>query len=414
MKVKHEANFATLAIHAAYDAKQHQGALTPPVHISSTYAFESVEQGGAAFQGENDRYIYARLGSPSQHILEQRLAALEQAEAALATASGMGAITATLWSMVKPGDEIIADLSLYGCTFSFLEHGLKTFGVKISYVDLTEPENLKHHISSQTKLVYSESPSNPNMRLIDIAALAEITGQYDCKLMIDNTYCTPYLQNPIVLGADLVVHSATKYLGGHGDLIAGFVAGSQEDMDRIRMFGLKDMTGAVISGFDVSLLLRGLKTLHVRMDRHCENAQKVAAYLAQSPHVKNTYYPGLTDFPQQPLASKQMRQAGGMIALELNGTKEQSAQFVNQLQMIMCAVSLGDAETLIQHPASMTHSTYTEDELSAHLISPTLIRLSVGLEHVDDIIADLHQALESVFSAASGNCFSPSGLAILA
>jgi methionine-gamma-lyase len=410
MKSNHEVHFATLAIHAGYNANDHQGALTPPIYTSSTYAFDTVEQGGAAFQGENDRFIYARLGSPSQQILEQRLAQLEQAEAALATASGMGAITATMWSMVKPGDEIIADLSLYGCTFSFLEHGLKSFGIKITFLNLSDPQNLAKHISKQTRLVYSETPSNPNMRLIDIEALAAITKKHDCKLMIDNTYCTPYLQNPLTLGADLVVHSATKYLGGHGDLIAGFVAGSKEDIDHIRMFGLKDMTGAVISGFDVALLLRGIKTLHVRMDRHCENAQKVAEYLTQSKHVKHTFYPGLDNFPQQQLAKKQMRQSGGMIAFELLANREQSAQFVNQLKMILCAVSLGDAETLIQHPASMTHSTYTEEELLAHLISPTLIRLSVGLEYVDDIIADLDQAFESVFSSG----FSNKGLAISA
>ncbi len=413
MKTKSEAHFATQAIHAGYKVKQGQGSLTPPIHISSTYAFDTVEQGADAFQGENDRFIYARLGSPSQQILEQRLSLLEQAEAALATASGMGAISATMWSLVKPGDEIIADLSLYGCTFSYLEHGLKSFGVKITYLNLSNPKNLTDHISEQTKLVYSETPSNPNMRLIDIKALSEITNQYDCKLMIDNTYCTPYLQNPLVLGADLVVHSATKYLGGHGDLIAGFVAGSQDDIDHIRMFGLKDMTGAVISGFDVSLLLRGLKTLHVRMDRHCENAKKVADFLHQSSYVKNTFYPGLENFPQRTLAAKQMRNTGGMIAFELNANREQSAQFVNNLKMILCAVSLGDAETLIQHPASMTHSTYTEEELLAHLISPTLIRLSVGLEHVEDIIADLNQAFQSVFSASADD-FPDKGLAISA
>lgn len=414
MNKRHKDHFATQAIHAGYHAKHHQGSLTPPIHISSTYAFDSVEQGGAAFQGENDRFIYARLGSPSQQVLEQRFAELEQAEAALATASGMGAITSAMWSLVKPGDEIIADLSLYGCTFSYLEHGLKQFGIKVTYVNLTDPKNLAKHLSNKTKLVYSETPSNPNMRLIDIEALAQITSQYDCKLMIDNTYCTPYLQNPLQLGADLVVHSATKYLGGHGDLIAGFVAGCQEDIDHIRMFGLKDMTGSVISGFDVALLLRGIKSLHVRMDRHCENAQKVAEFLSQSPHVKHTFYPGLDDFPQKQLAEKQMRKAGGMLAFELNASREQSAQFVNALNMILCAVSLGDAETLIQHPASMTHSTYTEEELLKHLISPTLIRLSVGLEHIDDIIADLAQAFESVFSGGSGNGFSNKGLAISA
>lgn len=414
MKTPDNSHFATQAIHAGYDAKQHQGALTPAIHVSSTYAFDTVEQGGAAFQGENERFIYARLGSPSQQILEHRLAHLEQAESALATASGMGAITATMWSLVKPGDEIIADLSLYGCTFSFLEHGLKSFGIQVTFLNLTDPEILSQHITHKTKLVYSETPSNPNMRLIDISALSEITKKHDCKLMIDNTYCTPYLQNPLKLGADLVVHSATKYLGGHGDLIAGFVAGSKEDIDHIRMFGLKDMTGAVISGFDVSLLLRGLKTLHVRMDRHCENAQKVAEFLLQSPHVKHTYYPGLDTFPQKTLAKKQMRNSGGMIAFELNASRKQSAQFVNQLKMILCAVSLGDAETLIQHPASMTHSTYTEEQLLEHLISPTLIRLSVGLEHIDDIIADLNQALESVFSSGSVTCLSAKGLSISA
>ena len=344
--------------------------------------------------------------------MEQRLATLEQAEAALVTASGMGAITATLWSLVKPGDEIIADLSLYGCTFSFLEHGLKSFGIQITYLNLSDTENLAANISTRTRVVYSETPSNPNMRLVDIQALAEITRQYDCKLMIDNTYCTPYLQNPLVLGADLVVHSATKYLGGHGDLIAGCVAGTQEDIDHIRLYGIKDMTGAVISGFDVALLLRGIKTLHVRMDRHVENAQQVAAYLQASKYVKRTHYPGLDDFPQKQLAKRQMRQAGGMIAFELEATREQSAQFVNALKMILCAVSLGDAETLIQHPASMTHSTYTEEELLAHLISPNLIRLSIGLEHIDDIVADLDQAFESVFSSTGSG--TSGGLAISA
>ena len=411
MKTTDHRHFATRAIHTGYQPHDHHGALNPPIYNSSTYAFNTVEQGGQAFQGENDHFIYARLGSPSQQLLETRLAELEQAEAALATASGMGAITAAIWSLVKPGDEIIADLSLYGCTFSYLEHGLKPFGIQVTYLNLSDPDNLSRHISDKTRLVYSETPSNPNMRLVDIAALAEITSGHDCKLMIDNTYCTPYLQNPLTLGADLVVHSATKYLGGHGDLIAGFVAGKQEDIDQIRMFGLKDMTGAVISGFDVALLLRGIKTLHVRMDRHVENAHQVARYLQDSPHVKNTFYPGLDDFPQQQLAMRQMRQAGGMIAFELNADREQSAAFVNALKMILCAVSLGDAETLIQHPASMTHSTYTEEELLAHLISPNLIRISVGLEHIDDIIADLDQAFGSVFS---GNGFSNNGLAISA
>ncbi|MCX7544197.1 methionine gamma-lyase [Marinicella gelatinilytica] len=402
MKNKH-LHFATRTIHAGYDPHQNHGALTPPIHTSSTFAFNTVEQGGDAFAGENDHYIYSRLGTPSQQQLEQRLADLEGSEAALVTASGMGAITSAIWSLVQAGDEIIADKSLYGCTFSFFEHGLKKFGVTVNYMDLSKPQFLTEHITKRTKLVYTESPSNPNMRLVDIAAVADITRQHGIKFMVDNTFCTPYLQNPISLGAHIVVHSATKYLGGHGDLIAGVVAGSAEDLLHIRQFGLKDMTGAVISGHDVALLMRGLKTLHVRMDRHCENAQKVAEYLNESPYIKQVDYPGLNGFSQAELAKKQMRQPGGMLAFELQGDRAQAAAFVNQLQLILCAVSLGDTESLIQHPASMTHSTYTEEELIAHLISPTLLRLSVGLEHIDDIIADIDQALESVFNGGSGN-----------
>ncbi len=409
MKSK-QLHFATRTVHAGYNPLEHDGALTPPMHTSSTFAFENVQQGGNAFAGDNDRYIYSRLGTPSQQQLEQRLASLEGAEAALVTSSGMGAITSTLWSLVEPGDNIIADKSLYGCTFSFFEHGLKKFGITVNYVDLSKPHFLNEHLTDKTKLVYTESPSNPNMRLVDIAAVAKITRQYGIKFIVDNTFCTPYLQNPLALGADIVLHSATKYLGGHGDLIAGVVAGSAEDLLHIRQYGLKDMTGAVISGHDVALLMRGLKTLHVRMDRHCENAQIVSEYLNNNPFVKQVFYPGLANFPQAELAQQQMRQPGGMIAFELNGSREQAAAFVNQLELILCAVSLGDTESLIQHPASMTHSTYTEEQLIAHLISPSLLRLSVGIEHVDDIIADLDQALESVFNGGSGN----SGLSALA
>ncbi len=387
------AKFQTRAIHFGYDAKEFHGSLNPPLYMTSTFAFDNVQQGSDAFEGENSHYIYSRLGTPSQALLEQRMASLEGGEAALATASGMGAITSTLWSLVQPGDEVIADITLYGCTFSFLEHGLKKFGVQITYCDLTKAENLSKAISDKTKVVFAETPANPNMRLINIKALAEITKNTEAKLVIDNTYCTPYLQRPLEHGADLVVHSATKYLGGHGDLIAGFVIGDAETLETVRYFGLKDMTGAVISAMDISLILRGLKTLHVRMDRHCENAKKIATYLHNHEKISTVYFPGLPDFEYHDLAKSQMDQFGGMIAFEVKGDRQTGAQLINQLEMILCAVSLGDTETLIQHPASMTHSTYSEEELEAHLISPTLIRLSVGLEDVGDIIADLEQSL---------------------
>jgi len=388
--------FQTRAIHHAYDAKQFHGSLNPPLYMTSTFAFDSVAQGAEAFEGVNSHFIYGRLGTPTQSLLEQRMANLEAGQAALATASGMGAITSTLWSLLQPGDEVIADITLYGCTFSFLQHGLKKFGVTIRYCDLSNSENLSCALSKQTKVVFAETPANPNMRLIDIKALAKILQKSDAKLVIDNTYCTPYLQRPLQLGADIVVHSATKYLGGHGDLLAGFVIGDTETLELIRYFGLKDMTGAVISAMDIALLLRGLKTLHVRMDRHCSNALKVAEFLQKQAQVKTVYYPGLPDFKDFDLAKKQMDQSGGMIAFELNGDKKTGESFVNQLKLILCAVSLGDTESLIQHPASMTHSTYTEEELAEHLISPSLLRLSVGLEDVDDIIADLHQALMNI------------------
>jgi methionine-gamma-lyase len=386
------AKFQTRAIHFGYDPKQFHGSLNPPVYMTSTFAFDSVEQGGDAFQGENNHYIYSRLGTPTQTLLEERIANLEDGEAALATASGMGAITSAFWSLVEPGDEIIADVTLYGCTFSFLEHGLKKFGIQVTFCDLSDPQQLKKLISDKTKVVYAETPANPNMRMIDISALAKITKNSSAKLMIDNTYCTPYLQRPLQMGADIVVHSATKYLGGHGDLIAGFVISDAETMEKIRYFGLKDMTGSVISAMDISLILRGLKTLHVRMDRHCSNAMKVAEYLDNHDLVSQVFYPGLPDFEFYDLAQKQMSQPGGMIAFEVKGDKQTGADFVNQLNMILCAVSLGDTETLIQHPASMTHSTYAPEELAKHLISPTLLRLSVGLEDVNDIIGDLDQS----------------------
>lgn len=392
--------FQTRAIHYGYDAKQFHGSLNPPLYMTSTFAFDNVKQGADAFEGENQHYIYSRLGTPSQSLLENRMANLENGEAALATASGMGAITSTFWSLVEPGDEIIADTTLYGCTFSFLEHGLKKFGIKIHFCDLTDSSNLRKLITNKTKVVFAESPANPNMRLIDIKKLASITKNTEAKLIIDNTYCTPYLQRPLELGADLVVHSATKYLGGHGDLIAGFVVGDAETLEIIRYYGLKDMTGSVISAMDIALVLRGLKTLHVRMDRHCENAMKVAQFLEQHKLVDKVYYPGLESSQYHVLAKKQMTGFGGMIAFELNGGRKDGEKFVNQLQMILCAVSLGDTETLIQHPASMTHATYTEEELTEHLISPSLLRLSVGLEDVDDILNDLKQSFNKL---SSGN-----------
>jgi methionine-gamma-lyase len=386
-------NFSTRAIHHGYNPLDHQGALTPPLHLTSTFAFDSAEAGGEMFAGERPGYIYSRISNPTLDLLEQRIAVLEGAEAGLALASGMGAITAALWTLLSPGDEVIVDKTLYGCTFAFMRHGLSKFGITITHVDMTDPANLTPVISEKTRVVYFETPANPNMRLVDIEAISKIAHASGATVVVDNTYATPFLTRPIELGADIVVHSATKYLGGHGDVVAGLLVGSAEQVSEIRMFGMKDMTGAVMAPFNAMLILRGLKTLALRMERHCENAQKVAAMLEASEGVAKVHYPGLASFEQHELALRQMPGFGAMIAFELDGGIEAGRRLMNRLAMIGRAVSLGDAESLIQHPASMTHSTYTAEERAEHGISDGLIRLSVGLEDVDDIIGDLAQAL---------------------
>lgn len=385
--------FSTRAIHHGYNPLDHEGALTPPIHFTSTFAFESAQAGGEMFAGERPGHVYSRISNPTLQLLEQRIASLEQTEAGLALASGIGAISAALWTMLAPGDEIIVDKTLYGCTFSFLHHGLAKFGVTVTHIDLTNADNLSAAMGDKTKLVYFETPANPNMRLVNIADVSAIAHEGGAKVMVDNTYATPYLTQPILLGADLVVHSATKYLGGHGDLIAGLLAGPKDLIDEIRLFGLKDMTGAVMSPFTAMLIMRGLKTLELRMERHCQSAAIVAAFLESSDQISKVWYPGLQSFEQGALAKTQMSGFGGMIAFELTGGLEAGRMMMNALDMVKCAVSLGDAETLIQHPASMTHSTYTPEERVLHGISDGLVRLSVGLEGVADILADLERAL---------------------
>ncbi|MFK0088181.1 methionine gamma-lyase [Pseudomonas sp. NPDC090755] len=390
-----DSGFATRAIHHGYDPLAHQGALVPPVYQTATFAFPTVEYGAACFAGEEGGYFYSRISNPTLALLEQRMASLEGGEAGLALASGMGAITATLWTLLRPGDEVLVGRTLYGCTFAFLHHGIGEFGVKVRHVDLTDLAAVAEAISSKTKVIYFETPANPNMQMADIAAVATLAHKHDIHVVVDNTYCTPYLQCPLELGADLVVHSATKYLSGHGDITAGLVVGRKTLVDRIRLEGLKDMTGAVMSPQDAALLMRGMKTLNLRMDRHCSNAQVIAEFLEQHPSVELINYPGLPSFPQYELARQQMRLPGGMIAFELKGGIAAGRRFMNALQLFSRAVSLGDAESLAQHPASMTHSSYTPEERACYGISEGLVRLSVGLEDIDDLLADIEQALKA-------------------
>ncbi len=396
MKDDQDLGFATRSIHAAYDPLDNQGALNPPVFMSSTFAFKDVAEGQRRFRGEEPGFVYSRVGNPTVAVLEARLASLEGGEAGLATASGMGAITAALWTLVQAGDGILADKTLYGCTFGYLQHGLSRLGVEVRFADLTQQEEAERAMAPNTRVVFLESPANPNMRIIDIAAVSALARRHGALTIVDNTYCTPYLQRPLELGADLVVHSATKYLGGHGDLIAGAAVGTRELIERIRFFGIKEMTGACISALDASLILRGIKTLELRMERHCASAARLAERLERHAAVARVYYPGLPSFPQAELARRQMRLPGGMIALELEGGYEAGVRFMDGLGLVTRAVSLGDCETLAQHPASMTHATYAPEERERHGISEGLVRLSIGLETPEDIEADLIQALDRV------------------
>jgi len=397
MKKNYE--FATQQIHAgSISSTDPYGSTQVPIYQTAKFKFSSVEVGGARFAGEDDGYIYTRLGNPTASVLEARLAALENGEAALATASGMGAITTAIWSAIDGNSEIITDETLYGCTFAFFTHGLSKFGVKVHFVDMSNPENIKPYLNEKTAIVYMESMCNPTLKVVDIAAVSKLAHAYNpsIKVMVDNTFTTPYLVRPLDLGADVSLHSATKYLNGHGDVIAGAVIAKKEFIDTCRMCGLKDFTGAVIGPFDAFLLLRGMQTLDIRMDKHCQNALKVAQFLEAHPAIKTVYYPGFKSFPLHETAAKQMSQFGGMVSFETYKNRHETAAAINTLELATIAVSLGDVKTLVEHPASMTHSVYTPEELAAANIPEGLVRISVGLENIDDLIADFKQAFDKL------------------
>ncbi len=387
--------FATRAIHHGYDPASEQGALTQPIYMTSTYAFESAEAGAAIFRGEQVGYAYGRTRNPTQALLEDRLASLEGGEAALAVASGIGAITSLFWTLVSAGDKVVADHTIYGSSFAFFTRGLSRFGVSVDLADFTSDAGIAEKITEGTKIVFFETPANPNLRVIDIAAVVRRAHQVGALVVVDNTFATPAIQRPLAFGADMVVHSATKYLGGHGDILGGAIIGPAKTIAAIRGTGLRQLTGATLSPLNAFLILRGLKTLDIRMARHSQSAQEIAEFLATQPAISSISYPGLRSFPQYDLARRQMARSGGLIAFELAGGIDAGRRLMNNLRLITRAVSLGDTETLIQHPASMTHSTYSPEERAEHGISDGLIRLSVGLEDAVDLINDLAEALVS-------------------
>lgn len=386
----------TMSIHTG-NHKNPFGALAVPIYQTSTFVFDSAEQGGKRFALEEEGYIYSRLGNPTTAVFEEKIAALEGGEAAVATSSGIGAITSTLWTLLKAGDHVIADKTLYGCTFAYLNHGVAKFGVEVDFIDTSDLELVRKTMKSNTRVVYLETPANPNMKVVDIKAVAEIAHTNPNTLVVvDNTFATPFCQRPLELGCDVVVHSVTKYLNGHGDVIAGVVISKKEIIDQVRLVGVKDMTGSVLGPTEAFYIIRGMKTFELRMRRHCENAMKVAEYLVAHDKIEKVYYPGLKSHDGYEVASKQMDAFGGILAFELKGGFEAGKTLLNNVKMAALAVSLGDAETLIQHPASMTHSPYTKEERLAAGITDGLVRLSVGLENIEDIIADLEYGLAQI------------------
>lgn len=385
---------ATRVVHGVHQ-KNPQGALTVPIYQTSTFVFDNAAQGGDRFAGKDDGFIYTRLGNPTTRRLEENVAMLECGEECVAFSSGMGAISGTVLTFLKAGDHLLADRTLYGCTFALFSEKLPEFGIDVEFADFSDIEQVKSALRPDTRMVYFETPANPNMKIIDIEAVSKNAhaASPDCLVIVDNTFATPMLTRPLEHGTDIVVHSATKYLNGHGDVIAGFSISSHTLASTVRSVGLKDVTGSVLGPQEAYLLLRGLKTLKIRMDVICENAQKVAAFLKESPHVEVVYFPGLPDHPGHDIAKKQMQAFGGMISFEVKSAQI-AEKMLDNLKLCVLAVSLGDCETLIQHPASMTHSVYTAEEIRAAGFSERLVRLSLGLEDPKDIIADLSQALE--------------------
>ncbi|MYL36014.1 methionine gamma-lyase [Pontibacillus yanchengensis] len=396
--MKKEHGFETKVIHGGYDSKDFLGSLTTPLFQTSTFTFDSAEQGEMRFAGKEDGYIYSRLGNPTVKALEDRIAQLEEGEAGLAFGSGMAAVSAVLIALTKANDHILCSRGVYGCTFGLLTMLEEKYNIQTDFSDMKTAEQIRSLIKPETSCIYIETPINPTMDLIDLELVSTVAKEYNIPVVVDNTFCSPYLQKPLTKGCDVVLHSATKYIGGHGDVVAGLLVGKQEFIQEVAMTTQKDI-GGIISPFDAWLLLRGLKTLPVRLDRHCQNAEKIVAYLKDHPAVDKVYFPGDATNPDYDIMKKQMKQGGGLISFEIKGGKEEAQYILNQLRFIKMAVSLGDTETLIQHPATMTHSVVPEETRRRMGITDQLVRLSVGLEAWEDIWEDLKYALDQVTSA---------------
>jgi cystathionine gamma-lyase len=386
--------FSTKAIHAGEEPDFRDGAtgdVVKPIHLSSTFARKKVDEPTAGFE-------YSRALNPTREALEKKLAAIENAKYGLAFASGLAAASTLLLSILKAGDNIIACDDLYGGTKRLYNQVLKHMDINTTYIDITNTNNILKSITPKTKIVWIESPSNPLLKICNIKEISEITKHHGLILVVDNTFMSPYLQNPLHLGADIVLHSSTKYLGGHSDVIGGAIMLSDEQIyEKIKFH--QNAIGAIPSPFDCFLIMRGIKTLSLRMEKHNQNAMEIANYLNQHPQVKKVIYPGLSTHPQHEIAKKQAKGFGGIISFEIKGNIKTAKNFLQQLKIFALAESLGGVESLIEHPAIMTHASVSKQDRTKIGISDTLIRISVGIEDAKDLINDLNYAFNKILKS---------------
>ncbi len=379
--------FGTKAVHAGVEPDPTTGAIMTPVYQTSTY----VQDSPAKHKG----YAYARGANPTRNALQKSIAALENGKFALCFSSGMGATDAVI-KLLSPGDEVITGNDLYGGTYRMFKRVFEKYGIKFHFVDLTDVNNAKSFVNAKTKLFWLETPTNPLMNIVDIKAFVELAKTQKALVAVDNTFASPYLQNPLDMGADIVMHSVTKYLGGHSDVVMGALVVNDEKVYQELAF-IHNSCGAVPGPQDSFLVLRGIKTLHLRMERHCINGRKVAEYLRAHPKVGKVYWPGFADHPNHDIAKKQMRDFGGMLSFTLKGDDlAQAINLMESFELFSLAESLGGVESLINHPASMTHASVPKEERLKSGLVDSLMRLSIGVEDADDLIADLEQALKKV------------------
>jgi len=401
MKDHSKQDFQTKCVHAGIEDYEF-GSVVPPIYQTSTFKFESAEHGASLFAGERKGYIYTRMLNPTVEAMENAIAELEGGHKALGCGSGMAAVHTIFASLTQAGDHVICSSSVYGPTTTLLNTIMKKFGVETTFVDTSSPENVLNAMKKNTKVVYIETPGNPTLCITDLQAVSKIAHSHNAKVVVDNTFMSPALQNPLALGAGQVMHSLPKFLNGHADVVGGIIIVNDEET-YIQFRKTLNQTGGVIDPFNSFLVHRGLKTLSIRMERHCSNAQKIAEWLEKHPAIQWIKYPGLKSHPQFETGQKQHKGAGGMITFELKGGFEAGKVLMNSVKLSQLAVSLGGVESLIQHPASMTHFSMGKEAREAAEITDGLVRLSVGIENVDDLIADLDQALEKVMHSESVN-----------